>query len=183
MPGSDHLQIAQVLDSLGVLYGDQGKYEQAELLLERALCILKQTMGPDHPYLAFSLVSLGNISLKQEKYEQARSAYQQALHIQEQRLGPSHPKILWTKSALLTIEERVQEAEQAVLRNGRMAEPENVLLCACGCGREIDMSRSRGEPRRFASNACKQRFYRNTSCQKRNTTAVPSKNHQDHSDP
>ncbi|HEU5375091.1 MAG TPA: FxSxx-COOH system tetratricopeptide repeat protein [Ktedonobacteraceae bacterium] len=183
MPGSDHLQIAQVLDSLGVLYGEQGKYEQAELLLERALCILEQTMSPDHPYLAFSLVSLGNISLKQEKYEQARSAYQQALRIQEQCLGPSHPKILWTKSALLTLEERVQEAEQTVFKNGRMAEPENVLLCACGCGREIDLSRSRGEPRRFASNACKQRFYRNTSRQKRNTTVVPSKNHRDHSGP
>lgn len=94
-----------------------------------------------HPQLALALTNLGELSRQQGRNEPARSAYQQALHIQEQRLGPSHPKILWTKSALLTIEERVQDAEQTVFKNGRMAEPENVLLCACGCGRKIDMVR------------------------------------------
>lgn len=174
--GPDHPQIAQALDGLGVLYGEQGKYEQAELLLARALRILESSLGYDHAHLTFPLLSLGNVYLKQEKYEQARSVYQRVLLIQELRLGPSHPKTLETKSALRTIEEQVQEIEQAVFRKSRMAESENILLCACGCGRAIDLSKSRGSPRRFASNACKQRFYRNAARQKRNTTVAPSEN-------
>ena len=165
--GPDNLQVAQVLDSLGVLYGEQGKYEQAELLLERALRILEQALGHDHAYLAIPLISLGNVYIKQGEYKQARAVYQQALRVQEQRLGLSHPKTLRTKNTLQTIEEQVQGAEQAVFRSTGIAEPENVLLCACGCGRQFDASKSRGEPRRYFSNACKQRFYRNASRQKR----------------
>lgn len=168
--GPDHLWIAQVLDSLGVLYGEQGKYKQAKFLLERALRILKQSLGQDHSYIAIPLISLGNIYSHQGEYEQARSAYQQAFSVQEQRLGSSHPKTLQTKNALQTIEERMQDAGQAVFRDEGPAEPKNALLCACCCGREVDTSKSRGEPRRFFSNACKQRFYRNASRQKRNAT-------------
>src|SRR6266496_2554231 len=50
----------------------------------------------------------------------------------------------------------------------------NVLLCACGCGKEIDISKSRGEPKRFFSSACKQRFYRqNKRNGKRNAPLQP----------
>lgn len=33
-------------------------------------------------------------------------------------------------------------------------------LCACGCGKEIDISKSRGKERMYYSKACKQRIYR-----------------------
>ncbi len=168
--GPDHLQIAQVLDSLGTLYGKQRKYEQAELLLERALRILEQSLGHDHAYLAFPLISLGTIYIKQCEYEQARSVYQQALRVQELRLGSSHPKTLQTKNMLYTIEERIQETKHAAFRNAALVEQKDGSLCACGCSRKVETGKSRGQLRRFFSNACKQRFYRNALRQKRNAS-------------
>lgn len=48
---------------------------------------------------------------------------------------------------------------------------ERTVLCECGCGHEIDRSKSRGLPRRFFSRACKQRFYRNALHRKRNAAS------------
>jgi len=50
------------------------------------------------------------------------------------------------------------------------------MICTCGCGYEVDTSKSRGEPRLFYSNACKQRFYRQSKRNsKRNTLEENSK--------
>jgi Flp pilus assembly protein TadD len=41
--------VAQSLNTLASLYYDQGKYEQAETLLQRALLIREQVLGTNHP--------------------------------------------------------------------------------------------------------------------------------------
>lgn len=170
--GPDNLQIAMVLDNLGNLYGTQARYEQSELVLERAVRILEQSLGPNHVHLVYPLTSLSDSYSKQGKYEQARSLYQRSLAIREQSLGPDHPKTLQTRSALHKLEEQMQDEEQEVFGNDQVSERKRLLLCACGCGNLVDTSKSRGEQKKFFSNACKQRSYRNTSLSKRNTTAV-----------
>jgi len=45
----EHPYTAQSLNNLATLYQDQGKYEQAEPLLKRALSICEQQMGLEHP--------------------------------------------------------------------------------------------------------------------------------------
>jgi tetratricopeptide (TPR) repeat protein len=44
--------------TLAVLYYDQGRYEQAEPLYQRALSIREKALGPEHPDLATCLVKL-----------------------------------------------------------------------------------------------------------------------------
>ena len=43
-------------------------------------------------------------------------------------------------------------------------------LCACGCGQEVDISKSRGELKQFLSDAHKQRHWRSSKKNKRNDT-------------
>jgi tetratricopeptide (TPR) repeat protein len=47
--GPEHPNVAQSLNNLAALYPAQGKYEQAEPLLKRALAIYKKTFGPHYP--------------------------------------------------------------------------------------------------------------------------------------
>ncbi|MBO0790394.1 MAG: tetratricopeptide repeat protein, partial [Ktedonobacteraceae bacterium] len=91
--GPTHAEVAETLNGLANLYRDQGKYEQAEPLYQRALDIRKQ-QGPTHPHTAFTLHDLANMYWDQGKYQQADPLYQQALAICEQRLGPDHPRTM-----------------------------------------------------------------------------------------
>ena len=82
---------AQSLNNLAGLYAEQGQYEQAEPLYQRALAIREQQLGPLHPHTATSLNNLAGLYKAQGQYEQAEPLYQRALAIREQQLGPLHP--------------------------------------------------------------------------------------------
>ena len=89
--GPQHPDTAISLNSLAILYADQGKYAQAEPLHQRALAIREQRLGPQHPDTAISLNSLASLYVNQGKYAQAEPLFQRALAIYQQRLGPQHP--------------------------------------------------------------------------------------------
>src|SRR5581483_7931619 len=166
--GSDYRQLAYHLNGLGNIYSEQGIHERAELLYRRALSLRQKYLGRHHPDVAETLHDLARHKQMQQRTTEALSLYQQALEIREQSLGLHHRQTLKTRKLLLELFEQVGYAQEAIVQNGQVPELKNALLCACGCGHEIDMSKSRGEPRRFFSNACKQRFYRHASRQKRN---------------
>ena len=48
----------QSLNDLGLLYHNQGRYEAALSLDQRALAIREQTQGPTHPLVALALNNL-----------------------------------------------------------------------------------------------------------------------------
>jgi tetratricopeptide (TPR) repeat protein len=79
------------LNNLASLYQAQGKYAEAEPLLQRALAIREQQLGPDHPDTATSLNNLAGLYQDQGRYAEAEPLFQQALAICEQQLGASHP--------------------------------------------------------------------------------------------
>ncbi len=79
------------LNNLAGLYYNQGKYEQAEPLYQRALAIREQQLGPKHPDTAHSLNNLGLLYETQGKYAEAEPLLQRALAIYEQQLEPEHP--------------------------------------------------------------------------------------------
>jgi len=93
MPGS----FPQIVQSRA--YWAQGKYDEAEPLLQRALNISEQSLGPDHPLTATTLEGLGSLYLSQGKYDQAEPLLQRALSISEQTISPDH--LLITTSALV----------------------------------------------------------------------------------
>jgi tetratricopeptide (TPR) repeat protein len=82
------------LHALAVLYRKQGKYEQAELLYQRALAIHEKMEGPEHPSTATTLRNLAVLYWWQDKYELAEPLLQRALAISEKILGPNHPNTI-----------------------------------------------------------------------------------------
>ncbi len=101
---------------------------------------------------------------------EALTLYQRALTIREQALGCEHPETEKTRTILERLLQEIRQAEAVAAIEVVTPEPERFSQCACGCGRVIDRSRSRGEARRFFSQACRQRFYRHTLARKRHAT-------------
>lgn len=63
------------------LYGEQGKYEQAESLYLRAMHIRETQLGPKHYLVASLLNNLAGVYFDQGRYTQAEPLYLRALHI------------------------------------------------------------------------------------------------------
>ncbi len=85
------------LDSLAVLYRDQGKYDEAEALYERSLAIWEKALGKDHPDVATSLNNLAELYESQGKYVVAERLYPVM-----KALGKDHPNVaIWTVWAVL----------------------------------------------------------------------------------
>jgi tetratricopeptide (TPR) repeat protein len=70
-----------------------GNYEQAELLLQRALKIFEKHLEPAHPEIAHTLYELAVLLHEQGKHEQAENLYQRSTSIKVQRLGATHPHL------------------------------------------------------------------------------------------
>jgi len=117
--GPEHPAVATSLNSLAVLYRDQGQYAQAEPLYQRALAIFEKVLGPEHPAIATSLNNLALLYHSQEQYAQAEPLYQRALAIFEKVLGPEHPHVatvLGNRADLLWNINRVEETARLAAR-------------------------------------------------------------------
>jgi len=90
-PGTES-HAASLLNLLGEFRcGALGAYAYAQLVLERALAVREQALGPDHPDTAASLHNLAVVLQAQGDLAAARPLYDRALAIREQALGPDHP--------------------------------------------------------------------------------------------
>jgi tetratricopeptide (TPR) repeat protein len=90
--GSEHPETAVSLSNLALLYQRQGKYAQAERLLQCACLISELALGATHPEMAVSLNNLAGLYYDQGKYMKAKPFYQRALAISERALGREHPQ-------------------------------------------------------------------------------------------
>ena len=79
------------LNNLASLYQAMGQYEEALLLIQRALAIREKELGPTHPDTATSLNNLAVLYKAMGQYEEALPLYERALAIREKELGPSTP--------------------------------------------------------------------------------------------
>ncbi len=99
--GSGHPKVADCLNTLALLYGEQAilygqeeKYKQAESLFYRALTIYEQALGPEHSDVGLTLKNLASLyMMRGEEYEQAEALYRRALAIYQQAFGRSHSQI------------------------------------------------------------------------------------------
>jgi tetratricopeptide (TPR) repeat protein len=58
----DHPDVATSLHNLALLYREQGKYNEAEPLIQRSLAIREEkALAPDHPSVATGLNNLGGL--------------------------------------------------------------------------------------------------------------------------
>jgi tetratricopeptide (TPR) repeat protein len=90
--GPEHLSTAQGLNNLALIYSAQGKFGEAEQLLQRALHIREQALGPEHPEVAESLTNLAVLAGMQGKYLEAELLVMHAIEIVERTLWPQHPE-------------------------------------------------------------------------------------------
>ncbi len=83
----------QELNDSSVRLYEQGKYNEAAQLAERALKGAEESLGPYNPQTAIFLNNLAVIYYAQGKYAEATALYERALGITEQSLGPGHPRV------------------------------------------------------------------------------------------
>ncbi len=84
---------ARSLNNLGLLYQDQGRYDEAEPLLKRSLVIYEKTLGPEHLAVARGLNNLAELYRNLSRYAEAEPLYKRALSIAEKALGTEHPTV------------------------------------------------------------------------------------------
>ena len=91
----------------------QGKYSEAEQLLQRAISIREKTLGPKHQRFAILLQNLASIYQAVQKYDDAAALHQRALNILEEALEPDHTRVagsLHSLAALYEVQGRLQDA-------------------------------------------------------------------------
>jgi len=84
---------ADLYQTLGMMYDQLGKYDQANSLLKAALTQRKAINGPDSAKVAESLVALANLRNDQAQLEEAETLARQGLDMSKRHLPPDHPLI------------------------------------------------------------------------------------------
>ncbi|CAF3640658.1 unnamed protein product [Rotaria sp. Silwood1] len=90
--GPKHIEVAEVLNSMGLVLEKRADYDGAEELYERAMRIAGDTFGPnqEHYELGIYYNNLADIHRKRNNYNYALHIYQRALKMIEKTLGSEH---------------------------------------------------------------------------------------------
>jgi tetratricopeptide (TPR) repeat protein len=112
--GTAQVEAAALFIQAGRYLRDRARYDQAAPLVQRALAIREQQLGPQHPDTAQSLNSLALLYQGQGKYAEAEPLYQRALAVREQQLGPEHPHTATTLENYASLLRRMQRSNEAV---------------------------------------------------------------------
>ena len=109
MLGPEYPNTLDTVNNLAVLYWQQGKYEEAEPLYQRALEARERVLGPEHPDTAQTLGDLAVLYVDQGKFEQAKSLYLRALAIYESVLGTDHPTTVIVRNNYANLQEKMKQ--------------------------------------------------------------------------
>ena len=112
-------RLTQSLVGLSSVYFEQGRFHEAEPLLQRAIEIDKAVLGPRHLDVAAHSNALGLVYARRNENDKAEPLYREALGIFEEHLGPDHGHVgmvLRNLAGLLMIEGRPQEAAVLYVR-------------------------------------------------------------------
>jgi len=83
-----------VLRRLGSLYQAQGRHDEAEMVLRRALAWAQTIFGPEHPETAEVFHHLALLQQERDRFDKAAKYYQRALSIFERGLKEDGPGFL-----------------------------------------------------------------------------------------
>jgi tetratricopeptide (TPR) repeat protein len=113
--------------SLGRFLARQGRYPEAESLLQQALATRQRARGSRHPDVATAQRELGRLYTRQGRYGEAEPLLRGALAVHEQVLGVEHPEVADTLEACAALlratgrdaEAAVMAERAAAIRSGR----------------------------------------------------------------
>jgi len=91
---------ADLYQTLGTMYDQLGKYDQADSLLKASLYQRKKTDGADSAKVAESLVALANLRNDQAQLAEAENLARQGLQMSKRNLAPDHPIVARATLAL-----------------------------------------------------------------------------------
>jgi eukaryotic-like serine/threonine-protein kinase len=91
---------AELYDTLGTIYEQLGKFDQAETLLNSALEERKRIYGADSAEVAESLVALGLLRDERAKLDDAERLVTDGLAMSKRHLPPDHPAVAKATTAL-----------------------------------------------------------------------------------
>jgi CHAT domain-containing protein/tetratricopeptide (TPR) repeat protein len=92
--GPEHPNAYMFMNTLGLLYDTQGRYDDAEQILKRALERREAASGPDHPDTLKQFANLAAHYDRRGHLDKAEPLYRQVLAGREKVLGPEHPDTL-----------------------------------------------------------------------------------------
>ena len=81
------------LNDTGVLANFLGRYNKAIELLNNALTIDLETLGPDHPTVAIRWSNLGHAWTNNREYDRAIEYHEKSLESNLKTHGPDHPSV------------------------------------------------------------------------------------------
>ena len=91
---------ADLYQTLGTLYENLGKFDQANSLLDSALTLHRSLYGSDSPQAGDTLVALGLLRDDQAQLRDAERLVREGLEIEKRHLPPSHPTVAKGTTAL-----------------------------------------------------------------------------------
>ena len=123
--GTEDPVVARLRTELGMTLLEQGRLEEAERALRRAVERRRELLGPHHPDLAMSLKPLATLLTRRGDLEQAVTLHREALAIRR-NLSPEHPQVADSLAGLA----------EALTASGELEEAENLLDEALAIYRE-----------------------------------------------
>jgi tetratricopeptide (TPR) repeat protein len=104
--------VAESLNTLALIYQNQGCYEEALRCAQQALVIREQALGSNHPDVAESLTTLVRVYEAQGQEAEALPLLQRAVTIRKHVL-PEHPTTTATEEHLAALLHQLGRTEAA----------------------------------------------------------------------
>jgi len=101
----DHPEVGNALTLVGETYLAEGKLEEAQPRLERAVAVLSKADANYQRNLALALNSLGTLRAHQNRFAEATEAFRRALDI-NMKVAPQDPAVAQGLNNLATVEAR-----------------------------------------------------------------------------
>lgn len=109
LTGREILDEAARLNVLADKAAEDGNYELAERLSQRALCIKETELGANHPQIAIDVLNVGLLCQALGNYGEAFALVRRALLIQQSCFGLGHPTVLETQNVLAELLDEIDE--------------------------------------------------------------------------
>ena len=117
--GVEHPDTLKTLNNLAGVYKAQGRFDEAEALVKRALAAYERVLGREHPSTLATLNNLALLYNQQGRYGEAEPLFKRVAEAYGHTLGPEHPDTLSSLdnlAQLYDIQGRYGEAEPLYTR-------------------------------------------------------------------
>lgn len=114
------VDLAQALNTLGMVLQRNGRYDEAEQHLQRALALREAALGEDHENVAASLHNLALVAKARDRLDLAAALFERAQAIKEAQFGPRHPRILNGLQQLAMVRREQGRVDEALALTARV---------------------------------------------------------------